>query len=37
LSGKTLEIEFRLGQLKTLEKSLIEAQDEIIKALKQDK
>ena len=36
LSGKTLGIEFRLDQLKTLEKSLIEAQDEIIKALKED-
>ena len=36
LSGKTLEIEFRLDQLKTLEKSLIGAQDEIIKALKED-
>lgn len=35
-SGKTLEIEFRLDQLKTLEKSLIGAQDEIIKALKED-
>jgi aldehyde dehydrogenase (NAD+) len=36
LSGKTLEIEYRLEQLKTLEKSLTAAQDEIIKALKED-
>ena len=36
LSGKTLEIEFRLNQLETLAKSLIGAQDEIIKALKED-
>lgn len=35
-SGKTIEIEFRLDRLKALEKSLIEAQDEIIKALKED-
>ena len=35
-SGKTIEIEFRLDQLKALEKSLIEAQDKIIEALKED-